>query len=84
MILDVLTRLVADIFDMDPEDISEDCEFIEDLNADEMDLVELVFACEEEFDVSLSEISEADEDLFAGKLKTVGDLARYLEARVEE
>ena len=45
---------------------------------------ELVFASEEEFDLSLSEISEADEDMFAGKLKTVGDLVRYLEARVEE
>ncbi len=45
---------------------------MDDLGADSVDLVELVMAMEEEFD-----IGEIDEDDLAG-LKTVGDCVRYL------
>ena len=53
-----------------------DSSFEEDLGADSVDLVELVMAMEEEFE--LDEISE--EELTS--LKTVGDCVRYLNAKL--
>lgn len=50
--------------------------FVDDLGADSVDLVELVMAMEEEFDIG--EIDE--EDLAA--LKTVGDCVRYLSSKL--
>ena len=50
--------------------------FAEDLGADSVDLVELVMAMEEEFDVG-----EIDEEDLTG-LKTVGDCVRYLNSKL--
>ena len=52
--------------------LSMDSSFVDDLGADSVDLVELVMAMEEEFNVG-----EIDEDDLTG-LKTVGDCVRYL------
>ena len=48
----------------------------EDVGADELDLVELVMATEEEFDIEIS-----DDD--AEKITTVGDLTKYVSAKVK-
>ena len=48
-----------------------DANFIDDLNADSLDIVELVMAMEGEFDISIP-----DED--AEKIKTVGDAVEYV------
>ncbi|MCJ7788716.1 MAG: acyl carrier protein, partial [Candidatus Atribacteria bacterium] len=45
--------------------------FVDDLGADSLDIVELIMAFEEEFDVEIP-----DED--AEKIKTVGDATKYL------
>ncbi len=52
--------------------ITMDTTFIEDLGADSLDIVELIMALEEEFDL---EIPEAD----AEKISTVGDVVEYIE-----
>ena len=72
----VLQELVAEQFAKDPEDVTMDTSFEEDLGADSVDLVELVMAMEEEFDVG--EIQE--DDLPA--LKTVGDAVRYIANKI--
>ena len=53
--------------------------FVEDLNADSLDLVELVMSMEEEFSDDNREIKIPDED--AEKLKTVQDAIDYLKER---
>ena len=59
----------------DVETITMDTTFIDDLGADSLDIVELIMALEEEFDI---EIPEAD----AEKISTVGDVVEYIKANV--
>ena len=68
--------LIAEQFALEPDEISMESSFTDDLGADSVDLVELVMAMEEEFDID--EIDE--EDLPA--LKTVGDCVRYLSGKL--
>ena len=59
---------------VDPERVKPESSFIDDLGADSLDIVELVMAMEEEFDIEIP-----DED--AEKLRTVADVTKYLEAK---
>ena len=77
-ILKVLRELVAEQFAKDPEDIDLDTAFEGDLGADSVDLVELVMAMEEEF-----EIGEVQEEELSG-LKTVGDAVNYLAGKLKK
>ena len=76
-ILKVLRELVAEQFAKEPEDIGMDTAFEGDLGADSVDLVELVMAMEEEF-----EIGETQEEDLAG-LKTVGDAVNYIAGKLK-
>lgn len=71
-IFKTMQDLIAEQFAIDADEISMDSSFVDDLGADSLDLVELVMAMEEEFNVG-----EIDEDDLPG-LKTVGDCVRYL------
>ena len=71
-IFKTMQDLIAEQFAIDADEISMDSSFVDDLGADAVDLVELVMAMEEEFNVG-----EIDEDDLTG-LKTVGDCVRYL------
>ncbi len=71
-IFKTMQDLIAEQFAIDTDEISMDSSFVDDLGADSVDLVELVMAMEEEFNVG-----EIDEDDLTG-LKTVGDCVRYL------
>ena len=68
--------LIAEQFAMDAEEITMDSSFVDDLGADSVDLVELVMAMEEEFEIG--EIAEEN----LQNLKTVGDCVRYLVANL--
>ncbi len=67
---------MEEIFKTMQDLIAEQFAFVDDLGADSVDLVELVMAMEEEFD-----IGEIDEEDLAG-LKTVGDCVRYLNSKL--
>ncbi len=63
-------ELIADRLGVDPEEVTPEASFIEDLGADSLDTVELVMALEEEFGIEIP-----DED--AEKIQTVGDAIEY-------
>ena len=75
-IFKTMQDLIAEQFAIDADEISMDSSFVDDLGADSVDLLELVMAMEEEFD-----IGEIDEEDLAG-LKTVGDCVRYLNSKL--
>ena len=75
-IFKTMQDLIAEQFAIDADEISMDSSFVDDLGADSVDLVELVMAMDEEFD-----IGEIDEEDLAG-LKTVGDCVRYLNSKL--
>ena len=77
MILEKLQSLIADQLGVDSNTITMDTNFEEDLGVDSLDIVELSMALEEEFDIG--EMSEED---LAG-IKTVGDLVRYLQGKLD-
>lgn len=77
-IFQTMRELVAEQFAMEPAEVTMDLSFEEDLGADSVDLVELVMAMEEEFEVG--EIEE--EELSA--LKTVGDAVNYLAGKLNK
>ena len=74
-IFKTMQDLIAEQFAVNADDVTMNSSFEDDLSADSVDLVELVMAMEEEFEID--EIPE--EDLLT--LKTVGDCVRYLTAK---
>ncbi len=75
-IFKTMQDLIVEQFAIDPEEVTMTSSFEDDLGADSVDLVELVMAMEEEF-----EIDEIPEEDLVG-LKTVGDCVRYLSAKL--
>ena len=71
-LLDDVKEVVIEQLDCDPAEVKEDSKFIEDLGADSLDVVELVMALEEKFDIEIT-----DED--AEKILTVADAIKYIE-----
>ena len=76
-IFKTMQDLIAEQFAIDADEVTMDSSFVDDLGADSVDLVELVMAMEEEFDIG--EINEED----LQSLKTVGDCVRYLSSHIE-
>jgi len=71
---DRLKGIIVDQLGVEAEKVTANASFINDLGADSLDIVELVMAMEEEFDLEIP-----DED--AEKIKTVGDASNYLKAK---
>ncbi len=69
---DRLKKIIAEQLSVGEDEVVPEASFIEDLNADSLDLVELIMSLEEEFAVKIS-----DED--AEKIRTVQDAMTYLE-----
>ena len=76
-IFKTMQDLIAEQFALDADEVTMDSSFVDDLGADSVDLVELVMAMEEVFDIG--EIDEED----LQSLKTVGDCVRYLSSHLE-
>ena len=66
--------IVVEQLGVDKDEVTAEKSFVEDLNADSLDLTELIMTFEERFGCEISE-EEAE------KLKTVGDVISYIEAR---
>ncbi|MGL4847930.1 MAG: acyl carrier protein [Clostridium sp.] len=69
--------IIAEKLSVDVEEITLESSFLEDLNADSLDIVELIMALEDELDM---EIPDEDVEGF----KTVGDVVTYVKNHVEE
>ncbi len=77
-VFQTMRDLVVEQFAQEPDEVTMDTSFEEDLGADSVDLVELVMAMEEEFDVG--EIQEDD----LSDLKTVGDAVHYIVGKLNK
>ncbi len=71
-LIDDVKAVVVEQLNVNADEVKEESKFVEDLGADSLDVVELVMALEEKFDI---EIPDADAEAIA----TVGDALRYIE-----
>lgn len=69
-------EIIINELGVDPEKVTNDASFVDDLGADSLDTVELVMAFEEEFTIDIP-----DED--AEQMRTVGEAIAYIEKREE-
>lgn len=74
-----VVEIVIDKLGVDASRVSEDSAFVDDLEADSLDLVEMIMAFEEAFSTPEAELSIPDED--AGQIATVRDAVQYLKDR---
>lgn len=70
-------EIISEKLSISEDEITMDSSFLDDLNADSLDLVELMMALEDELD---TEIPDEEAEGF----KTVGDVVKYLKNHVEE
>ena len=76
MVFEKLRQLIAEQLSIEPEEITMDTQLVEDLNADSIDIMELMMAAEETF--GLDEVEEND----LMNLKTVSDMVGYISDRL--
>ncbi len=72
MILERLKEIVSEQLEIDAETITADTRLNEDLNADSLDVVEMLMALEDEFGVDIP-----DEEI--EKMKTIGDVVNFIQ-----
>lgn len=72
-----LKRIISEQLGVDESQVTPEASFEEDLNADSLDLVELIMSLEEEFGVEISE-EEAE------KIRTVGDAEEFIREHAQE
>ena len=74
-VMDKVKGIIVDQLGVDEEEVKTNAAFVDDLGADSLDVVELVMALEEEFNLEIP-----DED--AEKIGTVGEAVSYIEERM--
>jgi acyl carrier protein len=73
MVFEKVKDIIIEQLGVDEEEIKMEASFIDDLGADSLDIVELIMAIEEEFDLEIP-------DKEAEKITTVGDAVEYIKA----
>lgn len=73
---DRVKKVVVDQLEVNPDEVTPEASFVEDLGADSLDMVELTMKFEEEFDIEIP-----DED--AEKISTVQDAVNYLDEKTK-
>ena len=74
MIFEKIRGIVADQLGIEEEKITLETSFIEDLNADSLDLFQVIMELEDEFNVKVEDVEN---------IKTVGDAVKFVEAAAE-
>lgn len=77
MIFEKVKDIIVDQLGVDEEEVKLESSFMDDLGADSLDIVELIMALEEEFNMEIP-----DED--AEKVSTVKDVVEYIKQHTEE
>jgi acyl carrier protein len=75
-------KIIAEQLGVDEAEIKPETSFVEDLNADSLDLVELIMSLEEEFSKEGQAVEISDED--AEKITTVQDAVNYIEEHLND
>lgn len=70
-----LKAIIAEVLNVDEEEISMNTTFVDDLGADSLDIFQIIMGLEEEFDIEISN-EEAE------KIVTVGDAVEQIKAAV--
>lgn len=77
MVFDKIKDIIVEQLDVEEDAVTMEASISEDLGADSLDVVDLVMSIEESFDVEIP-----DEEV--ENIKTVGDIVKYIENKVEE
>ncbi len=73
---DRVSAIIVEQLGVTKEELAPEASFIDDLGADSLDIVELVMAMEEEFDIEIP-----DDD--AEKIQTIKDVISYVKGKIE-
>ena len=76
LVFERVRRIIAEQLGVEESEITAQTSFVEDLNADSLDLVELIMSIEEEFSKDGRSVEISDED--AEKIATVQDAVTYI------
>ena len=74
---DKLCKLIAEQFGVEPDTVTKDTAFVDDLGADSVDLMDLSMALEDEFGMEEMESEEIE------SIVTVGDLYKYMQEHLD-
>ena len=77
MVFDKIKDIIVEQLDVEEDAVTMEASITDDLGADSLDVVHLVMSIEESFDVEIP-----DEEV--ENIKTVGDIVKYIENKVEE
>lgn len=77
MVFDKIKDIIVEQLDVEEDAVTMEVSITDDLGADSLDVVDLVMSIEESFDVEIP-----DEEV--ENIKTVGDIVKYIENKVEE
>lgn len=77
MVFDKVKKIIVDQLDVEEDMVTEAASITDDLGADSLDVVDLVMSFEEEFDIEIP-------DDQVEKIKTVGDIVKFIEEKVED
>ena len=77
MVFEKLKQIIADVLNVDPDEIAMDSTFMDDLGADSLDVFQIIMGLEEEFDIEIPN-EEAE------KIVTVGDAVEQIKNAVNQ
>ena len=77
MVFDKVKKIIVDQLDVEEDKVTEAASITDALGADSLDVVDLVMSFEEEFDIEIP-------DDQVEKIKTVGDIVKFIEEKVED
>ncbi len=77
MVFDKIKDIIVEQLDVEEDAVTMEASITDDLGADSLDVVDLVMSIEESFDVEIP-----DEEV--ENIKTVGDIVKYIENKIEE